>query len=120
MATKHTVPLDVVADGTTESSSLLENMPALTGFIWARQWQVYHIANLANSTLQEAMDLLGALSKVAARGAYDRPGKQKADALDMGEVSFVLSEVLDCIDVATECLSLLNVDIRNRMQDQET
>jgi len=115
VSAKSTVPLDVVADDTDESSSLLENLPALTGIIWARQWQVYHVANLAEMALHEAEGLLGALSKFASKSAFARPGKKESEALDMAEVSVVISEVLDCIDLAAEYLAKLNTDALTHM-----
>jgi hypothetical protein len=117
---RSTVPLDVVPDDTAESSSLLDNMPALAGILWARQWQVYHLSKFADESLTQAQTLLGALSKRAWNGAFPREGKDRTDVLKMADVSIVLAEVLDCIDLATEQLAALNVDIRNRLEDDES
>jgi hypothetical protein len=117
---RSTVPLDVVPDDVSDSSSLLDNLPALTGVLWIRQWQVYHTASFSSEALRQADSLLRSLSTMASKGAVPREGRERRDALKMAEVSTVLTQVLDCIDLATEQLAALNVDIRNRLEDDES
>jgi hypothetical protein len=73
---------------------------------------VYHVATLARSVLSEAGQLTQKLADTAMKRSFDHDGSKGTEPLDMSAVTATLAEALDCIDVASEQLSRLNVDIR--------
>jgi hypothetical protein len=79
---------------------------------------VYHVTSLAQSVLYEAERLMTDLNKTASKRTIDPDGTKGTSLLDMSSVLTVVSETLDCIDVASEQLSRLNVDIRMRIEPE--
>jgi len=76
---------------------------------------VYYVSSLAQSVLYEAERLMADLSKTASQRNLDNDGSKGTAPVDMAHVAAVLGETLDCIDVVSEQLSRLNVDIRMRL-----
>jgi len=72
---------------------------------------VYHVTSLAQSVLYEAERLMTDLNKTASKRTLDHDGANGSTPLDMSSVLTVVTETLDCIDVASEQL----VDIRMRL-----
>ena len=58
------------------------------------------------------------LNKTAGQRTLDQDGANGTAPLDMSSVLTVVTETLDCIDVASEQLSRLNVDIRMRHEPE--
>ena len=79
---------------------------------------VYHVTSLAQSVLYEAERLMTDLNKTASQRTLDHDGTHGSTPLDMSSVLTVVTETLDCIDVASEQLSRLNVDIRMRHEPE--
>jgi hypothetical protein len=86
------------------------------GISRVREQLVYYIATLAQSVLYEAERLMADLSKAASQRNLDHYGTNGTAPVDMANVAAVLGETLDCIDVVSEQLSRLNVDIRMRLE----
>jgi hypothetical protein len=114
-----TATINAVPDGDTASASVLDNLPAFTGIIWARQKQVYHAVNMASDVLDEAQALLASLRRQAHPKTYPGRGEETVP-LPLAEVSAVLNQILDCIDLGTEQLAALNTDLRNHLEDEES
>lgn len=88
------------------------------GITRACEQVVYHVASLAQSVLYEAEQLTSNLARTASARCLDHDGTKGSTPLDMAEVAAVLGEALDCIDVASEQLSRLSVDIRMRREPE--
>ena len=58
------------------------------------------------------------LNKTASKRTLDPDGSNGSTPLDMSSVLTIVTETLDCIDVASEQLSRLNVDIRMRHEPE--
>ncbi len=79
---------------------------------------VYHVSGLAESALYEAERLMYGLKNTAMRRTADHDGSKGTEPIDMGWVVMIVSETLDCIDVAAEQLSRLCNDVRVRQDEQ--
>lgn len=77
---------------------------------------VYHVATFAGSVLYEAERLLSDLSTTASKRRLDHEAGNGTEPVHMDLVAATVTEALDCIDVASEQLSRLNVDIRMRLE----
>ncbi len=87
------------------------------GIIRAREDQVYYTTGLATSGLYEAERLIKNIQDMAS--AMRIPCDSNAiSRLDMTHVLAVIAEALDCIDLASEALSALSIDIRLRQHDE--
>ena len=86
------------------------------GITRVQEEQVYHVTGLAEAALYEAERLMNQLKTSAMRRTSDYDGTNGTTPMDMAQVSAVLSEALDCIDVASEQLSRLDLDIRIRLE----
>jgi hypothetical protein len=80
---------------------------------------VYHVTALAESVLYEAQRLMSDLSRTASHRNLDHDGSKGTAPVDMAQVAAIIGETLDCIDVASEQLSRLNVDIRMRIDPDD-
>jgi hypothetical protein len=76
---------------------------------------VYHVSALSESVLREAQQLMSNLNRTVLRRTTDYDGSKGTAPVDMANVAAIIGETLDCIDVASEQLSRLNVDIRMRL-----
>jgi hypothetical protein len=106
--------LPAASNGTNTNSDALAQREH--GMHRVQEQLVYHVATLAQSVLYEAEQLMADLSKTASQRNLDHDGNKGTAPVDMADVAAVLGETLDCIDVASEQLSRLNVDIRMRME----
>ncbi len=88
------------------------------GIIRVQEEQVYYLTGLAESALFEAERLLHGVNNTASARRIDHDGSKGSEPVDVADLATVISEALDCIDVAAETLSRLNCDIRNRQDDQ--
>jgi len=108
---------------TADGSSTDTNTGALAerehGITRVQEQLVYHVTSLAQSVLYEAERLMADLSKTASQRNLDNDGAKGTAPMDMAHIATVLGETLDCIDVASEQLSRLNVDIRMRMRPDQ-
>lgn len=103
--------LPEVSDATSDALAKREH-----GITRVQEQLVYHVATLAQSVLYEAERLMADLSKTASQRNLDHDGTKGSAPVDMARVAAILAETLDCIDVASEQLSRLNVDIRMRLE----
>ncbi len=85
----------------------------------AQEQLVYHVAALAEAVLYEAERLMHDVTRTASQRNLDHDGSKGTEPVDMAHVAAIISEALDCIDVASEQLSRLNVDIRMRLDPHE-
>jgi len=104
-----------ISNGT---STLTDAEPAERehGITRVQEELVYHVTGLAEAALYEAERLMNGLKTSAIKRTTDYDGSKGTDPLDMGRVVAVVSEALDCIDVASEQLSRLNLDIQMRQE----
>ena|SRR5258707_4626347 len=117
--TSSTTKIKAVTDGTTtDTTDASPRRERAHGIIRAREDQVYYVTGLAGSALFEAETLVKNMQSTASalRVTYD--GTEANGPLDMTHVLSVLGEVLDCIDLASEVLSALSIDIRLRQDDE--
>lgn len=77
---------------------------------------IYHVATFAGSVLYEAERLMHDLSTTASQRSLDDSATKRTEPVDMDLAAAIISETLECIDVASEQLSRLNVDIRMRLE----
>jgi hypothetical protein len=100
------------------SNAMIDAEPAERehGITRVQEQLVYHVTSLAESVLYEAERLMADLAKTASQRNFDHDGTKGTAPMDMTRVSAVLGEALDCIDVASEQLSRLNVDIQMRLE----
>jgi hypothetical protein len=106
--------LPTATDATSDALAEREH-----GITRVQEQLVYHVASLAESVLYEAERLMADLAKTASQRNLDHDGSKRTMPMDMGHVSVVVGETLDCIDVASEQLSRLNVDIRMRLDPDD-
>jgi hypothetical protein len=103
-----------VRDGT---DSATEDKPAPArehGFNRVQEEQVYYLSGLAGAALYEAERLVTKVKDFALDRSVDRDGRNCTQAIDLPQTATVITEALDCIEIAAESLSRLNVDIRDR------
>ena len=112
--TSSVTQLPAASNGTSMTTDALAEREH--GINRVQEQLVYHIATLAQSVLYEAERLMADLSKTASQRNLDRDGSKGTGLMDMAYVAAVLGETLECIDVASEQLSRLNVDIRMRLE----
>jgi hypothetical protein len=103
----------------TDTTTDVRRAPREHGIHRVQEEQVYHLTGLAESALFEAERLLHQVNNTAsAARRIDHDGSRGSEPVDVADLATVISEALDCIDVAAETLSRLNCDIRNRQDDQ--
>jgi hypothetical protein len=102
-----------VIDGTvTDTTDTSPGRERPHGIIRVREDQVYYVTGLASAALWEADQLVKDIKDSASDLRVTRHDTNPADPLDMTHVLSVLGEALDCIDLASEVLSALSIDIR--------
>ena len=105
--------VSAASDG-TDMTTDVSRKPPLHGITRAREQQVYHVTGLAKSALYEAERLLDAVKNTALTRTLEDEG---SESLDLAHVAHVVTEVLDCVDIAAEALSALNSAIRIRQDN---
>jgi len=111
-ATVKSVTNETPVDKENQTEHDVKTRPS--GLVHVLEEQIYHVTSLGASALGQAERLLRTIQ-------HDASYLERADAsepLDMASVTVNLRESLDCIDIAIEHLSALNVAIRSRL-DQD-
>jgi hypothetical protein len=105
---------------TSGTDTITEAPPAERehGIARVQEELVYYVTGLAESALYEAERLMYGLKNTAMRRTSDHDGSKGTEPIDMGHVVMVVSETLDCIDVAAEQLSRLCNDVRIRQDER--
>ena len=114
-----TPTIKAVTNGTsTSDTSKANDRPPerISGLAYVWEQQVYHAVTLGESALMEAEQLL---RKIQQMSAYTHR-RDATQPLDMTDVGTGLREALDCMDIAMEHLSALNVFIRTRIGEDLT
>lgn len=88
------------------------------GIIRVQEEMVYHVAGLAEAALYQAQRLMYQLKTTAMGRVNDYDGRHGTEPIDLGHAVVVVSETLDCIDVAAEQLSQLCSYVRIRQDVQ--
>lgn len=83
-----------------------------------REQVIFNLTGLAESALYEAERLVDQVKKIAFERIYDYDGSKGTEPIDEAMIAKVVTESLDCIDVAAEYLSRLSTDIRMRQDDE--
>lgn len=114
-----TATIKAVTDGTTtETTNQDDDGARLRRDSLAHVWEqlIYHTVSLGESALRETESLL---HKIQQDTSYTSR-REAAEALDMTTVAGRLREALDCLDIAIEHLSALNLAICARLDGEYT
>jgi hypothetical protein len=115
-----TATIKAVTDGiaiTTDTTSQADQESYRSrGLAHVWEQQIWYMTGLGESALTEARSLL---SKILQVTSYSHRS-EATEPLDVGAVAGQLREALDCLDIAIEHLSALNVAIRTRQDDNYT
>jgi hypothetical protein len=109
--------IDKAAESGTDPTTEIQAPEREHGIARVCEEQVYHVTGLAESALYEAERLTYALKTSAMTRISDHDGSKGTEPIDMQHVVQVVTETLNCIDVAAEHLSRLCGDIRLRQDD---
>ena len=112
-----TATIKSVTDGTTtttDTTSQADLEPQRScGLTHVWELQIWYMTGLGESALTEAESLLRKIQHVT---SYSHRS-EASEPLDIAAVAGQLREALDCLDIAIEHLSALNVAIRARQDD---
>ena len=110
--------IDKAASNGTDTNEDVAPTPREHGIEMVREQVIYSLTGLAESALYEAERLVHQVKTTVSTRILDHDGSKGAEPVDEATVAKVVTESLDCIDVAAEYLSRLTTDIRTR-QDRE-
>jgi len=106
--------IKAVSDGTEIPADAVAVPASDRGFQRVQEEQVYYLSGLAAAALYEAERLVTKVKDTALDRTVDRNGSKGTQPIDLPQTATVITEALDCIEIACESLSRLNVDIRTR------
>ena len=110
--------IDKAASNGTDTNAMSRPPRASTASSCVREQVIYSLTGLAESALYEAERLVHEVKTTVSPRILDHDGSKGTEPVDKAKIAKVVSEALDCIDVAAEYLSRLSTDIRTR-QDRE-